>query len=214
MKTDGLNRANSNEAKAVEPPPNMARTTRPTAPSSAQRNEEPEEANIHKVRELLFGSQAREFDSAHRAASRSAWRARPRRCARSSTTGWARSRTSSRRRSGRQRGAARGEGRARAKADQGADRRPRQDQQQPGAGPRGRRASALKTSEQKQRESLLQESKKLSAEIQQSHLELQSLLESETSDLRAVMTPRQRLGDLLTEIGMRLKDELELPGTD
>jgi len=28
------------------------------------------------------------------------------------------------------------------------------------------------------------------------------------------MTPRQRLGDMLTEIGLRLKDELELPGAD
>ena len=71
-----------------------------------------------------------------------------------------------------------------------------------------------KTSEQKLRESLLQESKKLSAEIQQRHLEIQTVLESEATDLRAVMTPRQRLGDLLTEIGLRLKDELELPGAD
>jgi len=205
MKTDGLNRANSNsKGKAVEPPANMVRTTKA--------NDEPEEANIHKVRELLFGTQAREIDSRiARIEERMARETAALREELHNRLGSLETFIKEEIQAASE--AQREEKDARAKADRelAADLAKTNSNLEQGLESARERA---KTSEQKLRESLLQESKKLSAEIQQRHLEIQNLLESEATDLRAVMTPRQRLGDMLTEIGLRLKDELELPGAD
>jgi len=211
MKTEGLNRASSND-KGIEPPAPVGRTTRPTAPSSASRNDEPEEANIHKVRELLFGTQAREIDSRiarieERMARETAALREELHNRLGSLEAFIKDEIAAATEAQRE------EKDARAKADRelAADLAKTNSNLEQGLESARERA---KTSEQKLRESLLQESKKLSAEIQQRHLEIQNLLESEATDLRAVMTPRQRLGDTLTEIGLRLKDELELPGAD
>ncbi|MDX1385167.1 MAG: hypothetical protein R3190_16055 [Thermoanaerobaculia bacterium] len=69
----------------------------------------------------------------------------------------------------------------------------------------------LKAAEKALRDSLLAESKKLAAELQSRHREVSDLLNSEARDIRHAMTGRHNLGDLLTEIGLRLKDELHLP---
>ena len=69
-------------------------------------------------------------------------------------------------------------------------------------------------SERELRESLLQESKKLAAEIQKNHALVTKLLEDESRSIREAMTHRGSLGDLLTEMGLRLKDELRLPEPD
>ncbi len=71
-----------------------------------------------------------------------------------------------------------------------------------------------KESEAGLRDSLLQESKKLSADLQNKHLELSKRLEEEARSLSNAMTHRDTLGDLLTEVGLRLKDELDLPDTE
>ena len=71
-----------------------------------------------------------------------------------------------------------------------------------------------KASEALQRDSLLQESKKLSADLQNKHLELSTRLEEESRSLSNAMTHRVTLGDLLTEVGLRLKDEFDLPDTE
>ncbi len=71
-----------------------------------------------------------------------------------------------------------------------------------------------KESEAGLRDRLLQESKKLSADLQNKHLELSKRLEEEARSLSNAMTHRDTLGDLLTEVGLRLKDELDLPDTE
>ena len=64
------------------------------------------------------------------------------------------------------------------------------------------------------RESLLQEAKKLRGEIADRHKELGDRLDAESRELRETLTDRQALGDLLTEVGLRLKNEFHLPEPD
>jgi DNA repair exonuclease SbcCD ATPase subunit len=58
---------------------------------------------------------------------------------------------------------------------------------------------------------ILEQSKSLSNQIQKLKDELETALESEAETLRADKTDRAMLADLFTEMSMRLKDELELP---
>lgn len=58
---------------------------------------------------------------------------------------------------------------------------------------------------------ILDQTKSLTQEIQKMHREMQSALERETEILRKEKTDRAMLGDLFNEIGLRLKDELQLP---
>jgi hypothetical protein len=190
-----------------------SRSAEPAMPARASTgNDQPEEANIHKVRELLFGSQAREFDSRiarleERMARETAALREEMHHRLGSLEDFIKQEiqavTEARREEKNER--------ARALKDLASDLAKANDNVSKGLETARER---LHTSEQKLRESLLQESKRLSAEIQQKHLELQNMLEGEAGDLRATLTPRQTLGDLLTEIGMRLKDELKLPGAE
>ena len=59
---------------------------------------------------------------------------------------------------------------------------------------------------------ILDQSKALLNEIQKSHSEMESTLEREAETLRNDKTDRATLADLLTEMALRLKGELELPG--
>jgi methyl-accepting chemotaxis protein len=59
---------------------------------------------------------------------------------------------------------------------------------------------------------ILDQSKTLLNEIQKAHSEMEASLEREAETLRNDKTDRATLADLLTEMALRLKDELELPG--
>jgi DNA repair exonuclease SbcCD ATPase subunit len=59
---------------------------------------------------------------------------------------------------------------------------------------------------------ILDQSKTLSSEIRKAHTEMETALEREAETLRNEKTDRAALADLLTEMALRLKDELELPG--
>ena len=62
------------------------------------------------------------------------------------------------------------------------------------------------------RSRILEQSKALGNQIQKSHEEMEAALEHEAETLRNEKTDRAQLADLLTEMALRLKDELELPG--
>ena len=62
------------------------------------------------------------------------------------------------------------------------------------------------------RSRILDQSKTLLNEIQKAHSEMEASLEREAETLRTEKTDRATLADLLTEMALRLKDELELPG--
>ena len=59
---------------------------------------------------------------------------------------------------------------------------------------------------------ILEQSKTLGNQIQKSKEELEASLESEAETLRNDKTDRAMLADLFNELALRLKDELELPG--
>jgi DNA repair exonuclease SbcCD ATPase subunit len=61
------------------------------------------------------------------------------------------------------------------------------------------------------RSRILDQSKSLNSQIQKTKEELESALENEAEALRTDKTDRAMLADLFTELSMRLKDELELP---
>ena len=58
---------------------------------------------------------------------------------------------------------------------------------------------------------ILEQSKSLSQEIQKLHRDMAVALENEVEILRNEKTDKAALGDLFNEIGLRLKGELELP---
>jgi hypothetical protein len=62
------------------------------------------------------------------------------------------------------------------------------------------------------RSRILDQSKTLLAEIRKTHGDMETALEREAETLRNEKTDRATLADLLTEMALRLKDELELPG--
>jgi uncharacterized protein YaaN involved in tellurite resistance len=70
----------------------------------------------------------------------------------------------------------------------------------------------LTTAQGDLRTRILDQSKSLLNEIQKAHSEMESSLEREAESLRNEKTDRATLADLLTEMALRLKDELELPG--
>lgn len=70
---------------------------------------------------------------------------------------------------------------------------------------------ALQSAQGDLRLRILEQSKLLSGQIQKSKEELQAALDSEAETLRNEKTDRAALADLFTEVALRLKDELELP---
>jgi hypothetical protein len=64
------------------------------------------------------------------------------------------------------------------------------------------------------REQILDQSKKLSDEIRQKHEDLLGALEREASELRFDKTDRQALAAMFTELAMRLNNEFHIPGSE
>jgi len=62
------------------------------------------------------------------------------------------------------------------------------------------------------RSRVLEQSKTLSAEIESTRRDITSTLDQAFRTLREEKTDRAQLGDLFTELGMRLRGEFELPG--
>src|SRR5271168_4457907 len=58
---------------------------------------------------------------------------------------------------------------------------------------------------------ILEQSKSLGNEIRKTQTEMEAALEREAETLRHEKTDRETLGDLFSELGLRLKGELELP---
>lgn len=62
------------------------------------------------------------------------------------------------------------------------------------------------------RQQLLEQSKALSAEIKDRHEQMKSGLESEAQKIRHAMTGREALADMFSEVALRLRDEFRMPG--
>jgi hypothetical protein len=62
------------------------------------------------------------------------------------------------------------------------------------------------------REQLLEQSKALSAEMKEKHDQMKGQLDHEAAQIRDAMTGREALAEMLTEVAMRLKNEFRVPG--
>ena len=62
------------------------------------------------------------------------------------------------------------------------------------------------------REQLLDQSKALSAEIKEKHDQMKAGLEHEAAQIRGAMTGREALAEMLSEVALRLKNEFRVPG--
>lgn len=62
------------------------------------------------------------------------------------------------------------------------------------------------------REQLLEQSKNLSAEIKDKHEQMRGHLDQEAGQIRKAMTGREALAEMLSEIALRLKNEFRVPG--
>ena len=64
------------------------------------------------------------------------------------------------------------------------------------------------------RQQLLDQSKELTDELRQKHQSLSELLDHEIGDLRREKTDRVALANLLTEVSLRLTNDLKIPGEE
>lgn len=62
------------------------------------------------------------------------------------------------------------------------------------------------------REQLLEQTKALSAEINDKHEQMKAGLDHETEQIRNAMTGRESLAEMLSEMALRLKNEFRVPG--
>ena len=62
------------------------------------------------------------------------------------------------------------------------------------------------------REQLLEQSKALSAELKEKHDHLKGQLDHEAGQIRDAMTGREALAEMLSEVALRLKREFRVPG--
>lgn len=62
------------------------------------------------------------------------------------------------------------------------------------------------------REQLLDQSKALSAEIREKHEQMKAGVEHEAAQIRGAMTGREALAEMLSEVALRLKNEFRVPG--
>lgn len=62
------------------------------------------------------------------------------------------------------------------------------------------------------RQQLLEQSKALSAEIKDKHDQIKAGLDNESQLIRGAMTGRESLAEMLTEVALRLKGEFRVPG--
>ena len=75
----------------------------------------------------------------------------------------------------------------------------------------GQLGEHLTTSERELRQQLLEQSKNLSDEIRQKHESITSVVERATSELRDEKTDRAALAALFMEVAMRLNNEFKIP---
>ncbi len=62
------------------------------------------------------------------------------------------------------------------------------------------------------REKLLEQSKALSAEMTEKHEQMKAGLDHEAQQIRGAMTGREALAEMLSEVSLRLKNEFKVPG--
>jgi len=62
------------------------------------------------------------------------------------------------------------------------------------------------------RQHLLDQSKTLSTEIKEKHDQLKAGLDQESQEIRGAMTGREALAEMLSELSLRLKNEFRVPG--
>jgi len=62
------------------------------------------------------------------------------------------------------------------------------------------------------REQLLEQSKALSAEMKEKHDQMKGHLDKEAGQIRDAMTGREALAEMLSEVALRLKNEFRVPG--
>jgi NADH dehydrogenase/NADH:ubiquinone oxidoreductase subunit G len=62
------------------------------------------------------------------------------------------------------------------------------------------------------RQQLLDQSKALSDEIREKHDQMKGHLDREAEQIRGAMTGREALGEMLSEVALRLKNEFRVPG--
>lgn len=62
------------------------------------------------------------------------------------------------------------------------------------------------------RQQLLEQSKALSSEIGEKHAQMKAGLEAEAQQIRSAMTGREALSEMLSELSLRLKNEFKVPG--
>ena len=62
------------------------------------------------------------------------------------------------------------------------------------------------------RQQLLEQSKALSTEIAEKHQQMKAGLEQEAQQIRGAMTGREALAEMLSEVSLRLKNEFKVPG--
>lgn len=62
------------------------------------------------------------------------------------------------------------------------------------------------------REQLLEQSKALSAEMKEKHDQMKGHLNQEAGQIRDAMTSREALAEMLSEVALRLKNEFRVPG--
>jgi hypothetical protein len=62
------------------------------------------------------------------------------------------------------------------------------------------------------RQQLLDQSKALSDEIREKHDQMKGNLDREAEQIRGAMTGREALGEMLSEVALRLKNEFRVPG--
>ena len=63
------------------------------------------------------------------------------------------------------------------------------------------------------RQQLLDQSKALSGEMKEKYDQLKAGLEQESQQIRGAMTGREALAEMLSEVSLRLKNEFRVPGT-
>ena len=64
------------------------------------------------------------------------------------------------------------------------------------------------------RAQLLEQSKALSGEIREKHEQMKTGLEQEAQQIRGAMTGREALAEMLSEVSLRLKNEFKVPGAE
>lgn len=62
------------------------------------------------------------------------------------------------------------------------------------------------------RQQLLEQSKALSAEMKEKHEQMKAGLDHEAQQIRGAMTGREALAEMLSEVSLRLKNEFKVPG--